>query len=659
MDIAGPLPFIPMRTSVFILVAASALSQVFAAGVSLAPVKNREPLASTPYVLLPLTSVKPQGWLRRQLEIQAGGLSGHIEEVWPDLGPNSGWLGGTGESWERGPYYLDGLVPLAYLLNDQVLIARARKWVEWTVDHQRVDGSIGPEKNRDWWPRFVILKVLTQYQEATGDPRIIPLMKRYFAYQASRLDAEPLKEWATVRWQDEALSVIWLYNRTGDPSLLALIRKLRSQGYYWPNLFEDFKPLYQGKVTGKDRSLLSHGVNNAQGLKTAAVWWQLSKDQSDLDGLYNQFRVLDRYHLQPGGVHSADEHFAGLEPTQGTELCAVLEAMFSIEHIVATTGDAGFGDRLEKIAYNAQPATFTKDMWQHQYDQQANQVLVSVAKREWSDNTETSNLFGLEPHFGCCTANMHQGWPKFVANLWMGTKDDGLAAIAYGPSEVTAPVRGGVVATIREETEYPFRESVRFTVSPSKATAFPIELRIPAWAEGVEVKVNGKPISGVRAGSFFKIERKWKRGDRIEAKFPMQVRVSRGLRDSVTVQRGPLVYSLRIGERWTTVKDRPMVPDLGVSPTTPWNYGLVLDSADPAKSFEVEERTVGDYPFSAEGAPVLLKAKARRIPEWQIVNDSAGPVPQSPVKSAGPVETVVLIPYGSAKLRITAFPEVQ
>jgi hypothetical protein len=641
------------------IIAALLLSSLVTGGpTERAPVKNREPLASTPYVLLPLTSVQPRGWLKRQLEIQAAGLSGHIEEIWPDLGPNSGWLGGSGESWERGPYYLDGLIPLAYLLNDPSLIVRAKKWVDWTIGNQRPDGSIGPASNKDWWPRFVVLKALTQYQEATGDPRVILLMQRYFAYQAASLDKEPLKEWAIVRWQDEALTVLWLYNRTGDPKLLELVRKLRAQGYYWPKQFEDFKPLYQGKVTGKDCTMQTHGVNNAQGLKTAAIWWQLSKDKSDLDGLYNMFAVLDRYHLQPNGVHSADEHYAGLEPTQGTELCAVVEAMFSLEQIVAVTGDPVFADRLEKIAYNPQPGTYSKDMWAHQYDQQANQVLVSVAKRAWSDNEADSNLFGLEPNFGCCTANMHQGWPKFVANLWMGTREDGLAAIAYGPSQVTATVTGGVPVTIAEETEYPFRKDIHFNVSPATPATFPVELRIPAWAAGATVRVNGKPASGVKPGAFYKLERKWTQGDTIDLVLPMEVRLSRWISNSVAVERGPLVYSLRIGEQWSKVKDRPQAPDWGVSPTTPWNYGLIIDTDHPSKSFEVEERAVGGYPFSAEGAPVLLKAKARRMPEWKLVNDSAGPVPPSPAQSAEPVETVVLIPYGSAKLRITAFPEV-
>src|SRR5580698_11313581 len=204
-------------------------------------VKNRAPLDSSAFYFLPLGSIRPGGWLKDQLQIQARGLSGHLDETWADVGPNSGWLGGTGESWERGPYFLDGLVPLAYLLDNQRLKAKAQKYIDWTLNHQSPDGMIGPTTNIDWWPRMVMIKALAQYQEATGDARVIPALTRYFSYQLKELPNRPLRDWGKFRWQDNALIALWLYNRTGDPHLIELVRLVHQQGYDWQAQFADFK----------------------------------------------------------------------------------------------------------------------------------------------------------------------------------------------------------------------------------------------------------------------------------------------------------------------------------------------------------------------------------------------------------------------------------
>jgi DUF1680 family protein len=493
-----------------------------------------------------------------------------------------------------------------------------------------------------------------QYQEATGDPRVIPAMRKYFAYQLAHLDERPLKQWAIFRWHDEVLSVIWLYNRTGDAGLLDLARKLHQQGHDWEAQFADFRQTQ--KVAKADANLASHGVNNAMAMKAAAVWWLITGARADRDSLYQMLDALDRYHGQPSGIFAADEHYGGLDPSQGTELCAVVEAMFSLETDIAILGDPALGDRLEKIAYNALPATLTPDLWAHQYDQQANQVMCSVSNRRWSTNGPDSNIFGLEPNFGCCTANMHQGWPKLAANLWMATADDGLAAVAYGPSEVSTTVRGGVAVTVEEQTEYPFRETVSLAVKPAKSATFPLVLRIPAWAVGATVAVNGQPQAGVKTATFLRIDREWRPGDHVEIRFPMQLRTSRWYNNSVAVERGPLVYSLRIGESWHKLKQTGPAADWEVYPTSPWNYALVLDPADPAASLTVAEKPVGRQPFQSDAAPVEIAAKARRVPQWNLADDSPGPVPVSPVATKRDIEDVVLVPYGAAKLRITAFP---
>ena len=642
-------------------------------------VRTRAPLHAGQFTLLPLGSIKPAGWLRTQLRIQADGLSGHLDETWADVGPNSGWLGGTGESWERGPYYLDGLIPLAWLLDDDRLKAKAQKYIEWVLTHQQANGMIGPASNDDWWPRFVILKALTQYHEATADPRVLPLMDKYFRHQLAALPGRPLRDWGKFRWQDEALTVIWLYNRTSEPYLLDLARLLHQQGYDWVGEFADFP--YKQKITAeyiklneggglKDLALATHGVNNGQALKTGAVWSLVSGSASDRAATARMLGELDRYHGLPNGMFSCDEHLSGRDPSQGSELCTVVETMFSLEQALAITGDAALGDRLEKLAFNALPGTLTDDMWAHQYNQEPNQVECSLHHKPWVSDGPESNLFGLEPNFGCCTANYHQGWPKFAASLFMHIEDEpgisevlsrlhfpeGLVAAAYAPCEVQTVI-GGTSVHIAEETSYPFNGSVRFTVNPTSPLKFTLLLRIPAWAEGATLTVNGTPETRApQPGSFSWLIRTWHAGDRVELTLPMQPRASRWFNDSVAIERGPLVFSYPIGESWVKLRERGMTADWQVFPTTNWNYALDLDLSKPTKSPQVTESEIGEQPFSRKAAPVSLKVKARRVLDWRAEDGAANPLPQSPVACDQPAEDLTLIPYAAAKLRITAFP---
>jgi uncharacterized protein len=636
-------------------------------------IKNRAPLAPGAFCFLPLGSIRPRGWLLEQLHIQANGLSGHLDETWEDVGRNSGWLGGTGESWERGPYFLDGLLPLAYLVADSGLKDKAQKYIDWVLDHQAQSGMIGPASNDDWWPRIVMLKVLTQYHELTGDPRVIPVMERYFQYQLRELPTRPLRDWSKFRWQDELLSVIWLYNQTGSTYLLDLAHLLKKQGYDWQAQFTDFK--YTQRITAayirlekgeglKDLALATHGVNNGQAVKVGPVWSLISGSSEDRSDVLRMISQLNKYHGLPNGMFSCDEHLAGLDPSQGSELCTVVEYMYSLEHSLAILGDSSLGDRLELLAFNALPGTFTDDMWAHQYNQEPNQVECSLHRKPWTTDGPESNLYGLEPNFGCCTANYHQGWPKFSASLFMlsgdqeGADKDGLVAAVYAPCEVHTVLRGTPVHVV-EETGYPFHGSVRLTINPASPVRFPLQLRIPAWAANTTIKVNGQAVSAPQPGTFARIERTWKAGDQVELTFPMAPRVSRWFHDSIAIERGPLIFSYGIGESWVKLRDRGMTADWQVFPTTPWNYALQIDATAASGSISVTEGEIGTGPFTAAHAPVRLSVKARKIAGWRAEDGAANTMPQSPVISDQPEETITLIPYAAAKLRVTAFPQLK
>jgi hypothetical protein len=332
--------------------------------------------------------------------------------------------------------------------------------------------------------------------------------------------------------------------------------------------------------------------------------------------------------------------------------------MFSLELILAAFGDAEVGDRIEKLAFNALPGTFSDDMWAHQYDQQSNQVQCSLNSKPWTTNGPEANLYGLEPHFGCCTANFHQGWPKFVSSLWMSRGDDTLVAALYAPCEVKTSVRGSAVR-IKEETDYPFRDTIAIKIHPERATEFAILLRIPAWAEKGSLEVNGKSFStAVKPGSFAEVRRTWNSGDQVVLKLPMQPRVSRWFQNSIAIERGPLVFSLDPGENWVKLRDRGMTADWQVFPTRGWNYGLAVDESSVA-SLRVVERSIPPHPFAGVDAPVQIVVKGRRLTNWRSEDGVAKPLPTSPVSSDEPEEMLVLIPYAGAKLRVTAFPQLK
>lgn len=645
-------------------------------------VSNRPPLVEVPYVQLPLGAIEPRGWLHHQLLLQARGMAGNLDEIYTNVGPRNGWLGGDGDSWERGPYWLDGLVPLAYILKDDALIRKAQKWIEWTLSSRQPDGYFGPKEESassdepgvqrgnkgDWWPRMVMLKVLQSYYEATQDPRVLKLMTHYFRYQLKALPARPLAHWThwgRNRGGENLASIYWLYNRTGEEFLLELAQLVSKQTDDWTN----------GFLTGKLPS--AHGVNVSMGLKQPAVYYQQARDKKYLEAVEKGWADLLKYHGQVQGMFSGDEMLHGTDPTQGTELCTVVELMFSLETLVQITGRLAYADHLERVAFNALPAQIKADYTARQYFQQANQILCSVAPRNFiTDHKGTDLCFGLLTGYPCCTTNMHQGWPKYVQNLWLATSDNGLAALIYAPSEVEAKVADGVTVRFIEQTDYPFDDKVKFVLSraplspggergatpeaPTKPVRFPLHLRIPGWCETASVSVNGREwLSRARAGDVVRIDREWTSGDTVELHLPMKIRISRWHENSVGIERGPLVYGLRIEEEWRRIGGDDPYAAWEVHPRSPWNYGLIVDERNPDSSFRVVQGKGPPQPWELNSVPIRLIASGKRIPHWQNYGAMAGPLPYSPVPSDQPVEAVTLIPYGATRLRIAQFPVVR
>ncbi len=620
------------------------------------------------YAELPIGSIHAEGWLKVQLEKMAQGMAGKLGKLYPDVGPDNAWRGGNGDSWERGPYYLDGLVPLAYILHDDSLIQMTQKWINVILNSQESDGYFGPRPNpgvkdttwniqvankADWWPRMIVMKAMESYYSATRDPRVIPFMTKYFEYQLKTLPEKPMGYWtwwAKARGGENLQSVYWLYNRTGNPDLLRLAKIIHVQSMDWTDGFLS------------ENLPSTHGVNVAMAIKYPALYYQQSKQKRDLEAVEKGWSDLMKYDGVVQGVFTSDELLHGKNPTNGTELCTVVETMFSLENIIRITGDLRFADALERIAFNALPAQITAAYSGRQYFQQANQVLIKQGRMNFSTAYQNAACFGLLTGYPCCTVNMHQGWPKFVRNLWMATPDGGLIAMLYSSSEVTAKVADGQRVTIDESTDYPFRGTIDFTVhtKSSGQISFPLYLRVPSWADQANITINGKPYSTVKDKESVMIRRNWKDGDRVGLRLPMKIRTSRWYENSIGVERGPLVYALKLPGKWQKIGEVHTVPVWGVKPEHAWNYGLILDHKNMQSNFTVDvSKIMPSYPWTLENAPVVLKAQAKQIPDWTLYDGYAGPLPYSPVDVFGEKAVQVeLIPYGSTTLRVSEFPVI-
>ncbi|MDF9830110.1 beta-L-arabinofuranosidase domain-containing protein [Parabacteroides sp. PF5-6] len=643
---------------------------------------NRAPLITKPYVALPIGTIKPSGWLEEQLNRMATGMTGHMDTIYPQvMGERNGWLGGDGDVWERGPYWIDGLLPLAYILDDKALIEKVQPWIEWTLASQKPNGYFGPDTDRphepglqrdnshDWWPKMVVLKIMQQYYSATADQRVIPFLTNYFKYQLQELPKTPLGHWTfwgEQRGGDNLMVVYWLYNITGDQFLLELGELIHKQTLDWTDIF-----LHQDHLR-RQHSL--HCVNLAQGFKEPVIYFQQNKDPKQIQAVKKAVTDMRTTIGFPTGLWAGDELLRFGNPNLGSELCTAVEMMLSLEKILEITGDVQWADHLERVTYNALPTQITDDFSARQYYQQINQIAID---RHWRDfvtpHEDTDNLHGILCGYPCCTSNLHQGWPKFVQNLWYATADNGIAALVYAPSSVKAKVANGTEVQITEETAYPFEEAIQFTINftdkKTKKAFFPFHLRVPAWCKQPVVKLNGNVIAAeAYTGEILRLNREWQNGDRLTLELPMHLEATYWFDGAAVIERGPLVYALKMNEKW---EKKTMEPEKAgqygewyyeVTSDSPWNYALSTRQLRPENINDhfkvVQSGTVSRYPWTLEDAPITIKGKGRPIPSWQAYRGSAGSVPyftQQGPDSTDEVE-IELIPFGCTTLRITEFP---
>lgn len=589
--------------------------------------------------------IKPTGWLRDQLVLQANGLNGNLDKVWPDI-RDSAWIGKEREGWERVPYWLDGFVPLAYLLEDQDKIVRAKKYIDAIIANQQKDGWICPcsyeeRKNYDNWAVILIIKVLYVYYQCSSDERIPDVIYRTLENYYTLLKEEKIKlfGWGKYRWYECFEAIDFLYRRTGEKWLVDLAKMLKKNGMDYSAVTHLWKrPLNKW-------TLDTHIVNLAMMLKYEVVSCDILNEQYSHKA--DQLRdILYKYNGVPNETFTGDECLSGLSPIQGTELCSVVEQMYSYEKLYAYTGENIWAERLEVLAFNALPASLSDDMWAHQYVQMSNQIACETfpGRSLFRTNDAQAHIFGLEPNFGCCTANFGQGWPKFALSSYMYHENEIISSFMLPSTLSTGDV------TIKTITRYPFENSSDYIITSKKDFIF--KVRIPSFAKNIVV--NGEKTIATELSFEIKANERKKIAVRFDTDFNLIDRPYH----LKCVKYGSLLFSVPIEfeekmyeyEKDGVERKYPYC-DYEYIPKDRWNYAYC------SKEFEINRSAVSKIPFSSKKPAITIKTKAVNIP-WDYEDGFETVCARYPesIHAVSDEKDIILYPYGCAKLRMTEIP---
>ncbi len=624
---------------------------------------------------LPVGSVQPRGWIQQWLERQAQGLTGHPEQMsypydtcmYAGLIPPPRIKDVWWKEWwpyEQSAYFVDATTRLSWLIDAPNISQRRDANLNYILAHSSGTNIGG---SRWCWPNAVIGRALMAQFSATGDPRVEAVLQNWLLTSADQITPYSQNGRSGANFEE----AFYLYGLTGDPRLLDLGREVYNGYLHDTNSF-----CTVGKIQSR-KPFVEHGVTAAEELKLLPLMYSYTGNPEALRLARRAYqKVLDNNLMADGGIVS-DEHLDAVSFYSVHESCDITDWSWSFGYMFMASGEARYADLIERATFNALPGAVTKDFKQLQYFSAANQTEIA-ATNSHTPRWPTRMTYRAAHDVECCPGNINRAMPNYVIRMWMRAADGGLAAVYYGPSEVTTPV-GGQPVTITEETDYPFRDSVSFRFKTANPVNFDFQFRIPQWCDGATVQLNGQTESEAgQPGTFASLHREFHDGDVVALKLPMAVRIENRFNDQcVSVARGPLVFSLKIDELTVEhTNDPPDIrallgghdikgfPELEFLPRSDWRYGFDAGLTNHLQDIKVVESGMTDNPFIESETPLHLEVPLRPLPDWPAntnrayAGEPAGMPTAEERSAAGQPQWMTMVPYGSTYLRLTTLPVV-
>ena len=517
---------------------------------------------------LPLGSIRAEGFLREQMLRGKDGMAGHLFELEPKMIAEPflkktevpGWTKGEMYGWgaEISGNYWMGYIQFAWTLDDEEMKRTATDWAEAVLKTQREDGYLGtyryddadPYDDYNAWGTTCGMRALLAYYEVTKRQDVLDAVHRCMLWFCENWSGDRKTSFSGVMLVEAMISV---YRLTGDERLVRF-----SEEYLEYLCAHDlYHSSYRAMLSEEYHYYSQHTAGAGQLARIPAMVYAANGRKELLEASERYLDAIRRHSMQlTGGAVSASEYLGPVGSTMETEYCCYEMYDQTYALLYAITGSTKYGDRMEELFYNGAQGARKKDEKAIAYLNSPNQIF---ATQKSSSGVGDMQVYAPCYPVACCPVNSVAVVPEFIRSMFLCGKDGSIVAALYGPCTMTLD---GV--TIREITDYPFRETVRFEIDADRAFAF--RLRIPSWSRGYAITVNGESFSAPEEDGFAVVERAWRPGDAVEIAFCAEVEIIRvddgdcAAKYPLAIRRGPLLYAYHIPERWKPVAGRPVTP---------------------------------------------------------------------------------------------------